>query len=78
MLLKAVGGNHASPTDAQYALAISRSFGGLPLALAQIGGFITQRKLSLQEALILYERYSTKVDARKAPGSGYEHALGSA
>jgi hypothetical protein len=77
MLLKVIEGGHATPADSQHALAISRRFGGLPLALAQIGGFVTQRKLSLQEVLPLYERYSTKIDARKAPGSDYEHTLSS-
>ncbi|KAK4116309.1 TPR-like protein [Canariomyces notabilis] len=77
MLLKVIDGGHATPADSQHALAISRRFGGLPLALAQIGGFVTQRKLSLQEVLPLYERYSTKIDARKAPGSDYEHTLSS-
>lgn len=78
MLLKAVGIDEASSSDdTQQGLAISRTFGGLPLALAQIGGFITQRKLALHEVLPLYSRYSTKLDARKAPGSDYEHTLSS-
>ena len=54
---------------------ISKAFGGLPLALNQIGGFISQRKLPLQDFLPLYERYASKIDARKAPGSDYEYTL---
>lgn len=78
LLLKAVGQDHTTPSDANHAshaLAISRTFGGLPLALTQIGGFIAQRKLSLQAFLPLYERNSAKIDARKVPGSDYEHTL---
>jgi hypothetical protein len=75
MLLKAVGIENSSPSDKEHAVAISRAFGGLPLALTQIGRFITQRKLSLQDFLPLYERYSSRIDARKAPGSDYEHTL---
>ncbi|KAM4066810.1 tetratricopeptide repeat domain-containing protein [Hirsutella rhossiliensis] len=75
LLLKAVGLDSASSTEVQLSLAISQMFGGLPLALAQIGGFITQRRISLQEFLPLYERYSAKIDARGAPGSDYEHTL---
>lgn len=75
MLLKALNIGAASQADLQNASNISRSLGGLPLALAQIGGFVTQRKLSLQEVLPLYERYAAKIDARKAPRSDYEHTL---
>lgn len=31
--------------------------------------------MSLKEFLPLYERYSVKMHARKAPGSDYEHTL---
>ncbi|KAH6887138.1 P-loop containing nucleoside triphosphate hydrolase protein [Thelonectria olida] len=75
MLLRALDLHHTSPDDEQHAFAISKTFGGLPLALTQIGGFIKQRKMSLKEFLPLYERHSTKIDARKAPGSDYEHTL---
>jgi hypothetical protein len=75
LLLKAIDVDHASPADAEHARAISRTLGGLPLALAQIGGFVTLRKLSLHEVLPLYERYSTRIHARKAPGSDYQHTL---
>ncbi|RKK17490.1 hypothetical protein BFJ66_g1037 [Fusarium oxysporum f. sp. cepae] len=75
MLLKALDLEHTSPDDEQHAFAISKTFGGLPLALTQVGGFIKQRKMSLKEFLPLYERYSAKIDARKAPGSDYEYTL---
>ncbi|KAF4459095.1 tetratricopeptide repeat-containing [Fusarium albosuccineum] len=73
MLLKALDLDRPSPDDEEHALAISKTFGGLPLALTQIGGFIKQRKMSLKEFLPLYERHSARIDARKAPGSDYEH-----
>jgi len=75
MLLKAIGSENPSPSDTQHATAISRAFGGLPLALTQIGGFVTQRKLSLQDFLPLYDKYSSKIDSRKIAGSDYEHTL---
>ncbi|RYP46257.1 hypothetical protein DL768_007524 [Monosporascus sp. mg162] len=75
MLLKALDLDHTSPDDEQHAFAISKTFCGLPLAITQVGGFIKQRKMSLKEFLPLYERYSLKIDARKAPGSDYEHTL---
>jgi hypothetical protein len=75
MLLKALDLHHPSLDDKQHAYAISKTFGGLPLALAQISGFIQQRKVSLKEFLPLYERYSVKIDTRKAPGCDYEHTL---
>lgn len=75
LLLKALDLHDSAPDDRQHAVAITKTFGGLPLALAQIGGFIKQRKLSLNEFLPLYERNSSKIDARKTPGSDYEHTL---
>ncbi|RYP89134.1 hypothetical protein DL769_000182 [Monosporascus sp. CRB-8-3] len=75
MLLKALDLDRTSPDDEQHAFAISKTFCGLPLALTQVGGFIKQRKMSLKEFLPLYERYSVKIDARKVPGSDYEHTL---
>ncbi|KAH6631370.1 P-loop containing nucleoside triphosphate hydrolase protein [Chaetomium tenue] len=77
MLLKVIGSENALPSDIQDAIAISRAFSGLPLALTQIGGFITQRKLSLRDFLPLYKKHSSKIDSRKAPGSDYEYTLSS-
>ncbi|KAK1246392.1 hypothetical protein MKX08_000194 [Trichoderma sp. CBMAI-0020] len=79
LLLKAVVLDNNSLTDEQQtaAIAIAKTFDGLPLALTQIGGFIKQRKLALSEFLPLYERHSPKINARRAPGSDYEHTLSS-
>lgn len=75
MLLKALEMDRTQLDNEQHALAISKTFGGLPLAITQVGGFIRQRKMSLKEFLPLYERHSAKIDARKVPGSDYEHTL---
>lgn len=75
MLLKSLDMENTSPDDEKHALAISKTFGGLPLALTQIGGFIKQRKMALKDLLPLYQRYSSKIDARKEPGSDYEYTL---
>ncbi|TLD07289.1 hypothetical protein PgNI_10309 [Pyricularia grisea] len=75
LLLRAIDVEDGSPLDTTYALAISRTFGGLPLALAQVAGFITQRRLALKDFLPLYQRYSSRVDSRRNPGSDYEHTL---
>ncbi|EHA52743.1 hypothetical protein MGG_16848 [Pyricularia oryzae 70-15] len=75
LLLRAIDLEDGSPLDAEHALDISRTFGGLPLALAQVAGFITQRRLALKDFLPLYERYSYRVDSRRNPGSDYEHTL---
>ncbi|TLD28819.1 hypothetical protein PspLS_03746 [Pyricularia sp. CBS 133598] len=75
LLLRAIDVEDGSRLDTEQALAISRAFGGLPLALAQVAGFITQRRLALKDFLPLYERYSSRVDSRRNPGSDYEHTL---
>ncbi|KAF2234366.1 TPR-like protein [Viridothelium virens] len=54
---------------------IARTLGGLPLALNQIGGFITQRKMPLQDFLPLYERNAPRIDSRKTGLSDYDHTL---
>lgn len=75
LLLKAVGLLEPSSSDAETSLKISHFFGGLPLAITQVGGFIAQRKTPLQDFVPLYERYSSRIEARQVPGSDYEHTL---
>ncbi|VUC30930.1 unnamed protein product [Clonostachys rosea] len=75
LLLKTLDIAQVSPDDEKRMLAISKTFGGLPLALTQISGFIKQRKMALKEFLPLYEKHSSKIDSRKTPGSDYEHTL---
>lgn len=64
-----------SELNKQQAYAISSTFGGLPLALNQIGGFIAQRRIPLQDFLPLYHRNSTSVDAKNPAGMDYNHTL---
>ena len=75
VLLNLVGLDVKLPSNREKASAITYTLGGLPLALSQIGGFIAQRKLPLQDFLPLYERNSTKIDARKTGINDYEHTL---
>lgn len=75
VLLSLVGQDYTSTSNREKAVEITKSLGGLPLALTQIGGFIVQRKLSLRDFLSLYERNASKIDARKTGISDYEHTL---
>lgn len=77
LLLQVLGTNYsqASPSDQEAALSISRAFGGFPLALAQIGGFINQRRLRLGDFMKLYERNAGRIEARKSLEGDYEHTL---
>ncbi|KAG9242074.1 hypothetical protein BJ878DRAFT_544615 [Calycina marina] len=75
MLLSLVGLEVSVPSNQEKAKAITNTLGGLPLALSQIGGFISQRKLPLQDFLPLYERNSAKIDSRKTGITDYEHTL---
>lgn len=54
---------------------VTRTLGGLPLALSQISGFIVQRKISFHEFLLLYRRNATEIDARKTGSCDYGHSL---
>jgi hypothetical protein len=78
MLLRLIGLDTQLPSNQEKAEAISHALGGLPLALAQIGGFISKRKIPLQEFLPLYERHSATIDSKKIGISNYEHTLSTA
>ena len=54
---------------------ITHTLGGLPLALSQIGGFIMQRKIPLNDFLPLYQRNASRIDAKKTGITDYEHSL---
>lgn len=75
MLLTALESKDSTVEERESGRALSRAFGGLPLALTQIAGFVKQRKMALEAFLPLYEKYPDKIDSRKAPGTDYEHAL---
>jgi NB-ARC domain len=76
MLLQLLSLDITNTANQDQATAIVEALGGLPLALSQIAGFISQRKLSLPDFLPLYERHSDKIDAKKSRLSQYEQALG--
>lgn len=75
VLLNLVGLDFTLQRNQEKATAITQTLGGLPLALNQIGGFIAQRKLPLQDFLPLYERNAAKIDTRKTGLSDYEHTI---
>ena len=75
VLLNLVGLDAHSASNKADARPIISALGGLPLALNQIGGFITQRKLRLTEFLPLYERNSARINARKPGIGGYDRTL---
>lgn len=75
VLLRLVELDPNSQNNQELAQRIAHTLGGLPLALNQIGGFINQRKIRLEDFLTLYERNASKIDARKAGITDYEHSL---
>ncbi|RFU25604.1 hypothetical protein B7463_g10737, partial [Scytalidium lignicola] len=75
MLLQLVGLDATQSSNVEKATMIVQILGGLPLALNQIGGFISQRKLPLHEFLPLYERNAAEIDVRKTTLTDYEHTL---
>jgi hypothetical protein len=74
-LLNFIGLDQASEFNQAKAKDITSALGGLPLALSQIGGFIVQRKVPLQNFLALYERNSASVDSRKIMNINYDRTL---
>lgn len=75
VLLKLIGLDPTLEINHSKATEISQALGGLPLAINQIGGFIIQRKLPLQDFLPLYERNSNKINSKKTGLSDYEHTI---
>ena len=74
-LLKLLAYDENSLESKDYAMKIAKMLGGLPLAINQIASFISQRRLPLKDFPALYERNSTKIDARKSRLTQYEHTL---
>ena len=75
VLLKLLGLDPTLEIHHNKATEISQALGGLLLAINQIGGFIIQRKLSLQDFLPLYDRNSNKINSKKTGLSDYEHTI---
>jgi hypothetical protein len=70
-----IGRGTYSESEGTAAKKIMQTLGGLPLAINQISGFIVQQRLALEDFLPLYERNSTKIDAKKSTRGDYEHTL---
>ncbi|KAG9248058.1 hypothetical protein BJ878DRAFT_532187 [Calycina marina] len=75
MLLNLVGLDANVASNQEKAKAITNTLGGLPLALSQIGGFISQRKLPLQDFIPIYERNAAKIDSKRTGITDYDHTL---
>lgn len=75
MLLSLVRMDAGVIANQEKALEIVHILGGLPLAIAQIGGFISRRKLPLQDFIPLYEKNAAEIDSRKTVLTDYEHTL---
>ncbi|KAH9909742.1 P-loop containing nucleoside triphosphate hydrolase protein [Xylariomycetidae sp. FL2044] len=75
MLLTYIGLNTTISAHKKQASDIVKVMGGLPLALAQIGGFISHSKLPLEDFLPLYEWNTVEIDAMDTVKDGYECTL---
>ncbi|KAI9658288.1 MAG: hypothetical protein M1821_002421 [Bathelium mastoideum] len=75
LLLDLTGVDSNLASNRSSAKEIAQTLGGLPLALNQIGGFIAQRKMPLQDFLPLYARNAAKIDSRKTGLNDYDHTL---
>ena len=73
--LSIAGLDLGSELNMQYASTISSTFGGLPLALGQMGAFIARSRVPLRDFLPLYDRNSTTIDARNTMEMYYSHTL---
>jgi hypothetical protein len=74
-LLHFIGMDQKSEFNQEKAEAITATLDGLPLALNQIGSFMVQRKVPLQDFLALYERNSANVDSKTVMNINYNHTL---
>lgn len=67
--------NSELESDRSSASKIVEILGGLPLAINQMAGFISQQRLGLDNFLSLYQRNSARINSRKLGGSDYNHTL---
>lgn len=77
LLVSVIGGVSNDPAMYDRASQIAKYFGRLPLALLQIGAFITNKRLPLNDFLAYYHRNAAKIDNRQSGISDYEHTLSS-
>lgn len=74
-LLKIVGLDLGSDQNKRHASAISSAFGGLPLALGQMGAFIARSRIPLKDFLPLYYRNATAIDVKNTINVYYSLTL---
>ncbi|CAP86729.1 Pc20g14000 [Penicillium rubens Wisconsin 54-1255] len=74
-LLDILGLDSESTTHQAQAKLITSKLGGLPLALNQIGGFLAQRQMPLEDFLAFYNRNSLSVDAKGSESMDSSHTL---
>jgi hypothetical protein len=74
-LLDILGLDSESTTHQAQAKLITSKLGGLPLALNQIGGFLAQRQMPLEDFLAFYDRNSLSVDAKGSESMDSSHTL---
>ncbi|KAF3914388.1 hypothetical protein ABW21_db0202188 [Orbilia brochopaga] len=64
-----------SPEDNMLAADLVEQLGGLPLAIAQISGYINQQRYSLKEFLPLYRKNTAKVHQKRVGKSSYDQTI---
>ncbi|CAG8147427.1 unnamed protein product [Penicillium nalgiovense] len=74
-LLNILGLDSESTSHQAEGKLITSKLGGLPLALNQIGGFITQRQMPLESFLPFYDRNSLSVDEKGSESMDSSHTL---
>ncbi|KAJ6260258.1 LOW QUALITY PROTEIN: hypothetical protein Dda_4482 [Drechslerella dactyloides] len=67
--------NITSPEDNMLATELVRELGGLPLAIAQISGYINQQRYSLKEFLPLYRKNIAKINQKRVGKTSYSHTI---
>ena len=75
LLLSLLKVDSGSEANQELAREVAHTLGSLPLALAQIAGFINQRKVPLKSFLPLYQRNASKIVSKKTGITGYDHTL---
>jgi NB-ARC domain len=75
VFLRLVDSHADDESSLRQASVINSAFGGLPLALSQISSFINHRKMPLGDFMTIYEKNSTRIDAKKLGMGDYEHTL---
>ncbi|EWC47543.1 hypothetical protein DRE_03163 [Drechslerella stenobrocha 248] len=64
-----------SPEDNRLAAQLVERLGGLPLAIAQVSGYINQQRYSLKEFLPLYHKNTAKVNQKRVGKGSYDHTI---